>query len=77
MVDCNREKRAQRTVSPPRLLLLSVKQAAEYLGVSKDIIYRWIHDGVLPHVRFTQLGNLYVDRNDLDAFVERNKFNAN
>lgn len=51
--------------------LLSVKQAATYLGRSPASIHRLISSGQLPAVRSDR--RLFIDNNDLDLFVRRYK----
>jgi excisionase family DNA binding protein len=56
---------------------LTVKKAAEYLGVSRDTIYRWMRDCVdpLPHLKFGKKSNRII-QSQLDGYVER-RFNTN
>lgn len=51
--------------------LLTVAQAAEYLGRSKPAVHRLIASKRLPVVRADR--RLFLDRQDLDAFISRNK----
>ncbi|MCA1676440.1 MAG: helix-turn-helix domain-containing protein, partial [Actinobacteria bacterium] len=46
---------------------LGAEAAAAYLNLSPKTIYRLIHDGVLPAVRFP----VRVRRDDLDALLDR------
>ena len=52
--------------------LLSVVQAAEYLGVSAWHVRRLVWGGDLPAVRMGRLVRL--DRIDLDKFIDEQKF---
>lgn len=74
--------------------LLSLEQAAAYIGMSTSMLTEYIHDGSLPVTRPTraktdraygiragrrtrravaseQVRRLLIDRNDLDALVDR------
>ena len=52
--------------------LLSVKQAAVYLGRSEQSIQHLIFQKELPVVRVGR--RVHLDRRDLDAFIEKNKY---
>ena len=51
--------------------LLSVEQAAEYLGLSKWEVYKMIEDGTPPCVRRGK--RKLVDKKDLDDWIDKNK----
>ncbi len=55
----------------PRPRLLSVRQAAEYIGRSEDAIRRLEAKKVIPGVRGD--GRLQFDRKDLDAWIDISK----
>ena len=55
----------------PRLLPLKV--AAEYLGLTVWAIRERIWAGTLPVVQFPGGRKMYLDVNDLDSFIDRNK----
>jgi len=55
----------------PRLLTL--KGAAEYLGLTIWAIRERIWAGQIPVVRFPKGRKMYLDRLDLDNFIQRNK----
>jgi excisionase family DNA binding protein len=55
----------------PRLMTL--KQASKYLGLTVWAIRERIWQGHLPVVTFPEGRKQYIDRNDLEAFIERNK----
>jgi excisionase family DNA binding protein len=66
------EKRVQRIVNPlPRLLTL--KQASQYLGLTVWAIRERVWNGQLPVLQFPGGKKQYLDRNDLESFIERNK----
>ncbi len=55
----------------PRLLPL--KDAADYLGLTVWALRERIWAGTLPVVQFPGGRKQYLDRMDLDAFIEANK----
>jgi excisionase family DNA binding protein len=57
--------------SGPRLLPL--KKAADYLGLTVWAIRERVWSGALPVVRFQGGRKMYIDRLDLDSFIEQNK----
>lgn len=66
------KKGEQRIVNPlPRLLTL--KQASSYLGLTVWALRERIWAGQLPVLQFPGGRKQYVDRNDLESFIERNK----
>lgn len=58
--------------SSPRLL--TVKEAASYLGSTVWFVRSLGWTGAVPHVRFGK--RILFDRRDLDAFIERQKSTA-
>ena len=66
------EKTVQRIGNPlPRLLTL--KQASDYLGLTVWALRERIWNGQLPVLQFPGGRKQYLDRNDLESFIERNK----
>jgi hypothetical protein len=67
--------RAQRINNPQRPRLLSLKEAATFLGVGiwtmRDIVW----SGAVPLVRFRR--RMYFDVRDLEKLIERNKVTYN
>ena len=54
--------------------MLAPERAAEYNGVSVDIIYEMLRDRKIPYVPKGKNGQQYtIDRCDLDIFIEKNK----
>lgn len=52
---------------------LTVKQAAERVGVSASLIYQWCEERRLPHFRLgtgTKRGKILIEVADLDALLE-------
>ena len=61
-----------RIVNPlPRLM--TIKQASDYIGLSVWAIRERIWRGQLPVLQFPEGRKQYLDRYDLDAFIEKNK----
>jgi excisionase family DNA binding protein len=52
--------------------LLTVKEAAIYLGRSEQAIQHLVFERALPVVRVGR--RVHLDRRDLDAFIEKNKY---
>ena len=67
--------KAQRITNPQRPRLLSLKEAATFLGVGiwtmRDIVW----SGAVPLVRFRR--RMYFDVRDLEQLIERNKVTYN
>ena len=59
---------ASTTVKPR---LLTVEQAAGYLGRSKSSVQHMVAEGVLPTVRSDR--RVFLDLRDLDLWIERHK----
>ncbi len=54
--------------------MLSPEKAAEYLGVSIDIMYEMLRDRKIPYVPKGKNGQQYtIDRCDLDRWIDQNK----
>ncbi len=53
-------------------VLLTVKQAAVYLGRSEQSVQHLIFQKDLPVVRMGR--RVHLDRRDLDAWIEKNKY---
>jgi excisionase family DNA binding protein len=51
--------------------LLTVEQAAVYVGRSKDAVHHMIASGKLPTVRADR--RVFIDMRDLDAWIEEHK----
>lgn len=56
---------------PLKPRLLTVEQAAVYLGRTKEAVQHMISDGKLPTVRSDR--RVFIDLRDLDAWIEENK----
>ena len=54
--------------------MLSPEKAAEYIGVSVDIVYEMLRDRKIAYVPKGKNGQQYtIDRCDLDIWIEKNK----
>jgi predicted site-specific integrase-resolvase len=53
----------------PRVEMLSMKQAADEIGVSRPTLYRWRARGRGPRVIEHESGTLKVRRPDLDDYL--------
>ena len=51
--------------------LLSIREAAELLGISIDTLRRWDKQGLFPSVRIKPTGNRYYRRQALESFVRK------
>lgn len=53
--------------------LYTLKEAAEYLGRSVWGVRDLVWSKVIPVVKLPMCRKMYLDINDLDAFIEKNK----
>jgi len=67
------KKQTQGIPNPSGPRLLPLKKAAEYLGLTTWGMRERIWAGQIPVVKFPGGRKMYVDRLDLDNFIERNK----
>jgi excisionase family DNA binding protein len=52
--------------------MLTVKEAAQRLGISESLVYEWCAEGVLPHYRFGRngrRGRILIDETEFAAFL--------
>ena len=64
-------ERTQESGAPVRPRLLSVEQAAIYIGRTTEAVQHMIASGKLPTVRSDR--RVFIDVRDLDAWIEDNK----
>ena len=64
--------RLEHLVPPMQPMLLTVKDAAIYLGRTEQAIQHLIFSHELPVVRAGR--RVHLDRRDLDAWIEKNKY---
>jgi hypothetical protein len=65
--------KAQRIDNPVRKRLFTLKEGAEYLGRTVWGVRELIWSQVIPVVKQGGCRKIYLDINDLDAFIEKNK----
>jgi hypothetical protein len=68
-----KEKAAQGISNPMVPRLLPLKRAAEYLGLTVWAMRERIWAGEIPVVKFPNGRKMFVDIQDIDAFINRNK----
>ena len=66
-------QKAQRIYNPVRKRLFTLKEAAEYLGRSVWGVRELVWSKVIPVVKQDGCRKQYMDINDLDTFIEKNK----
>ena len=66
-------QKAQRITNPISPRLLPLKKAAEYLGLTTWAMRERIWAGDIPVVRFSGGRKQFIDTQDLESFIERNK----
>ena len=69
------KKKAQRINNPLRPRLLTLKEAAAFLGVGIWTMRDLVCSGAVPLVRFRR--RMYFDVRDLEQLIERNKLTYN
>ena len=60
----------------PTKRLYTLKQAAEYLGQTDWGMRELVWKGVIPAIQLVPRGKIFVDVQDMDEFIERNKAKA-
>lgn len=65
--------RGVQRISNPLPRLMTIKQASDYLGLTVWALRERIWKGQLPVLQFPEGRKQYLDRNDLETFIERNK----
>ena len=68
-----RGKTMKKISNPMSPRLLPLKKAAEYLGLTVWAMRERIWAGDLPVVRFSGGRKMYLDVQDLEAFIQNNK----
>jgi hypothetical protein len=66
-------KKARGIANPQSPRLLTVKRAAEWLGLTTWALRERIWEGQIPVVQFVDGGKMWVDVKDLETFIQRNK----
>ena len=66
-------KGSQRIANPQGPRLLSLKKAAEYLGLTTWAMRERIWAGEIPVIRFNGGRKMFIDVQDVEQFIEQNK----
>lgn len=66
-------KPTQQISSVPGPCLLPLKKAAEWLGLTTWAMRERVWAGQIPMVRFEGGRKMYIDTQDLEDFISRNK----
>ena len=69
----NQEVKGVQRISNPIPRLLTLKQASEFLGLSVWALRERVWAGQLPVITFPGGKKQYLDRDDLEGFIQRNK----
>ena len=70
----NGKNRTQRMHDPARPRLMSVEETAEYLGWHPNTVRSaLLYSQEVPVIRLSVNGKLWIDRKDLDAWLEKKK----
>lgn len=51
--------------------IMTASQLAKYLGKSRHTIYRWSHNGLIPHHKFE--GSVFFDLSEVEAIIKGTK----
>jgi excisionase family DNA binding protein len=69
----NKLKKAHRIDNPVGRRLLTLKEAAAYLGRSVDSMRELIYSRSLPVIQLGERSKVWIDIIDLDAWIEQQK----
>ena len=72
-VSKTKEKKGEQRIDSPLPRLLTLKQAYAYLGLTVWALRERIWGGQIPVLQFPGGRKQYLDRNDLEGFIQRNK----
>lgn len=73
----NQKVRDVQRIDSPLPRLLTIKQASQFLGLTTWAVRERIWSGQLPVVTFPGGRKQYLDRNDLEGFIQHNKRTVN
>ena len=59
--------------SPVRQRLLSLREAATYLGRKEDSMRELVYSRVFPVIQMGEKSKMWIDRMDLDTWIDANK----
>ena len=71
LTDITRDNKTQGIPNPVRLL--SLRQAARYLGRGEDSLRELVYSRAFPVVQLGQKSKLWLDIKDLDIWIDENK----
>ncbi|MCX6224488.1 MAG: helix-turn-helix domain-containing protein [Bacteroidia bacterium] len=63
----------KRAINPSGPRLLTIKGAAEFLGLTVWAMRERVWAGQIPIVKFDGGRKIYIDRQDIEKFIERHK----
>jgi excisionase family DNA binding protein len=66
-------QKSQGISNPPSPRLLTLKLAADYLGLSVWALRERVWAGSIPVIQFPGGRKIWIDARDLDMFIEKNK----
>jgi excisionase family DNA binding protein len=69
----NNKEKSERWISNPEARLLTIPQAARYLGRSPYTVREMVYARQLPVIQEGQRSKIWVDRVDLDKWVDSHK----
>jgi excisionase family DNA binding protein len=67
------EVKSEQRIGYPLPRLMTIKQASEYLGLTVWALRERIWNGQIPVVTFPEGRKQYIDRDDVEAFIQKNK----
>jgi excisionase family DNA binding protein len=54
--------------------LLNIQEIAEYLGVRESTIYKWTHEGYIPHIKIGKFLRFKI--RDIDKWIDKKAKNG-
>lgn len=67
------EEKVGKRIDSPLPRLLTIKQTSQFLGLTTWAVRERIWAGQLPVVTFPGGKKQYLDRDDLESFIQKNK----
>jgi excisionase family DNA binding protein len=69
----NQQVKSEQWMNKPLPRLMTLKQASEYLGLTVWALRERVWNGQIPVVTFPEGRKQYIDREDVEAFIQKNK----
>jgi excisionase family DNA binding protein len=69
----NQQVKSEQWITKPLPRLMTLKQASEYLGLTVWALRERVWSGQIPVVTFPEGRKQYIDREDVEAFIQNNK----